>query len=500
MARALRHRRLPIVWIVGGFFAVVLVVGVVLWLRESTADRDSQKLLTTEVIRTSFTVAVLDQGTLESAENVNHYCEVEGRSGGRDGGTTILWVIPEGSQVEQGDLIVELDTAYLQEMIQAQEIALRDAESSLARINTEVESAKKAVKEYEEGTFISEKRSLEANLTLVEEQLRRARQYLAYSKRLHARGFITSLQLEADQFAVERLKIELDKAQRDLEILSTVTKEKNLAYLHGDLESKLATQKAEADKLSQEKERLSKYRKQLEKCKIYAQADGMIVYYEPPGRWGPDEEEKIRAGAVVRERKNLIIIPDLSKMRLRMMVHESKIDMVRTGQKVNIRVDAFPDRPLTGEVEMVGTAPAPGPWYDRDKRNYPVVVQIENPIEGLKPGMTAQGEIVVQRLLDVVAVPIQCIHSVGDQAFCDVQNDGGKRETRQVKLGPTNDVLIQVKSGLRPGERVIQSAFAGEETVGNEESPRRDAPLEGEAEEDKEPPPHATQEADEEVP
>ena len=409
-----------------------------------------------EVARGSLSVEVTDRGNLESAQNIEHVCEVEGAAG-TGGGTTILWIIEEGTRVKKGDLLVELDSSTLTDSEKTQRIAYENALATLARAQADVETAEKALKEYEEGTFIQDRKTFEADLTVAEENLRRAQENVRFTEQLYRKGFVNKLDLEAAEFGVRNQQLLVDKAQTALNVLLNVTKDKMLTQLRGDRDAKARILAAEQTKAEQEKSRLDKIVAQLEKCKIYAKGDGMAVYYKQAGRWG-NQQDQIQEGTAVRERQKIIILPDLENMHVRMLVHESKIDWIREGQPTRIRVDAFADHVLAGRVKRVATTPVQGNWFEPDKRNYPVTVTIDGSIEGLKPGMTAQTTVLVDRLTDVVTVPLQCVYTIGREQFCSVlKPDGAIEPKRAVKLGRSNDSFSEVLDGLSEGERVIQS-------------------------------------------
>lgn len=413
-----------------------------------------------EVRRGTLPIEVTERGNLESAHNVEHFCEVEGRSGGRAGGTAILWIAPAGTEVKKGDLLVTLESSYLEDMEKSQRIAYNTTLSSVAKARADVDTAKKTIKEYEEGVFVQQFKLLQSDVTVAEESSRRAQNNLRYTEKLYLNGFVNKLDVEAAQFAVRNAQLTVDKAKTALDVLLRVTKEKTLTHLRGDLESKEAILKSEEDRLAQEKARHERMTEQLQKCKILAKADGMVVYFEKPGRFGPDEEDKIREGAVVRERQKLIILPDLKKMRVRVLVNESKIDMVRKSQPVLIRIDAFSERVINGHVEIIGAAPEPGVWFDRDKRNYPVTVSLDESPDGLKPGMTAQATILIDKRENVLTVPVNCVRTAAARTSCYVLKPDGTIEERQVTLGPNNDRFVEVAAGLSQGEQVIQSPEA----------------------------------------
>jgi RND family efflux transporter MFP subunit len=450
-----RSRRWP--WTLLLLLIGLGTIAYVVWLYLPIGSGASSIHVLHEVKRGTLTVEVVERGNLESTKNVVHLCEVESRVSGKSGGTTILWLIPAGSEVKEGDLLVELESSYIEDLEKAQRITYQNTLSALAKSRADVETATKAIIEYEQGLYVRELKTLQADVTVAEENLRRAQNALQYTEGLYRGGFVNKLDVEAGEFAVRNTQLNLDKAKTALDVLVKVSKDKNLTLLRGDLESKQALLRSEEERASQEKARLDSIIHQLTKCKIRAKANGMVVYYEAPGRFGPDEEDRIREGAVVRERQKLIVIPDLKRMQVRVLVNESKIDGVKKGQPVQITVDAFGDRPLTGRVESVAAAPEQGLWYDRDKRNYAVLVNIDETFDGLKPGMTAQASILLNHVSEVLLVPVQCVRTVGSKSTCLVVHADGQIETRVVKLGASNDSFVQIIEGLQEGEHVAQT-------------------------------------------
>jgi HlyD family secretion protein len=419
---ASRSARRRVLWL-GVVVVLVMIGGGVAWaLSQSSRSSSQSDLVLHEVELGDLSVEVTDRGNLESAKNVEHRCEVEGRSGGAGGGaggTTILWVIDEGTQVKEGDLLVELDSSNLEDNQKTQKIAYENARSTYEKAKADVDTAKQVIKEHVEGLFIQEQQTKESDVKVAEENLTRAKDSLRHTKNLYAKGFATKEELAAAEFAVTSADLNLKNSETALDVFLRVTKSRQLTELNGDLAAKEAVLAAEETKVAQEKDRLDKIEAQLKKCKIYAKGDGMVVYYVSPQRWG-SEGKQIEEGAVVIERQKIIILPDLSEMQVRMLVHESKIDWVREGQPARIRVDAFANKVLKGRVKSVATTPEQGPWYDRDKRNYPVIVSIDEPIEGLKPGMTAETTILVEQLSQVVTLPVQCVRTVGQTNYCYV--------------------------------------------------------------------------------
>jgi hypothetical protein len=146
-------------------------------------------------------------------------------------------------------------------------------------------------------------------------------------------------------------------------------------------------------------------------------------------------------------------------MQVKTSVHESVLDQVKQGQTVSVRVDAFPDRLYPGTVKSVAVLPDQGGWYGSDTKVYQTIVTIDVPVERLKPGMTAVAEIHVERLENVLTVPVQAIVQVGKETACYVE-DKGLPQRRPIKLGRTNDKLVQILDGVNPGQRVVLNPMA----------------------------------------
>ncbi|MEZ6105247.1 MAG: hypothetical protein R3B96_03835 [Pirellulaceae bacterium] len=159
-----------------------------------------------------FEAKVLEQGQVESSENVEFRCEIKSRYGE----TRVIEVIPEGSFVNPGDILITLDKSRLEEAREAQEIAVANAEKLVQQANGKLQAAEIAKVEYLEGKYEETKATILNEIFVAEEELRKAEEYARFSERLAAKSFVTELQLEADLFAVDRYRSQLDLARQKL--------------------------------------------------------------------------------------------------------------------------------------------------------------------------------------------------------------------------------------------------------------------------------------------
>jgi len=206
-----------------------------------------------------------------------------------------------------------------------------------------------------------------------------------------------------------------------------------------------------------EKEQLSRLKSQLEFAVIKSPADGILVYAQNRF-WDP--ESRIQEGAVVMYQQAIFQLPELDHMQVKVRVHESKVKKIREGQKVEIRVEALPNRVLHGTVKTVATlADMAMSWRRGGIKEYETIVTIDDlPSDAaLKPNMTAQVSIKVDQIDDVLLVPVQSVAETDGQHYAYVSGPRGV-ERREVTVDKSNDKYVQIQAGLEEGERVCLDA------------------------------------------
>ena len=409
------------------------------------------EVLKYKVNKMKLPVTVMDRGSLESSNNKDVINEVEGS-------TTIISITEEGKLVKKGDLVCELDSAGLRDQLTNQEITTKRAEADLEQAKKTLEVAEIGVREYIEGTFPESEQSAEGQIKLAESELIRAQERLEWSDRMLQIGYVTQSANMSDRLTLQRAEFSLREAETKLKVLRIYTKEKQLKELQATVEKARSDMYARQSTYELEKEKEQKLKAQIEKCKLYAPADGLVVYANEQNRFGGSNQALIEEGAAVRERQAIFRLPDISKMRVNTKVHESMVDKVKVGMKARIRVEAFPDQ-LTGTVESVQPLPDPSSFFSSDIKVYTTQVAIDNPLTSLRPGMSAEVEILVTQLDDVLAIPVMAILQFEGKDHVYVSKPDGW-DRREIKLGISNDKLIEVKDGLLPGDEVALSPLA----------------------------------------
>lgn len=416
------------------------VVGLGVWWMwpGSSWSADEEMPMMVPATRGPFVHIITERGTVESASNFEVRCEVQSM---RTAGTMILDIVPEGTYVQEGDFLVRLDSSWLESDRTKQEIACAQSEALLAEAQNALETAVINQKEYLEGQYRLEEKKIQNEILLANQEVSRAQENLAYSERLAAKGYITKQQLEAESFTLEKAQNDLEAAQLKLKVLQEYTKVKQVKQLESDIKTAEARLAARRQSYELDKQQLRRIEEQIAKCEIRAERAGEVVYANVTGRGA--QEVIIEPGTLVRENQVIIRLPDPKNMQVKALVNETRISRIQAGMPVEIRLDAFPEVTLKGEVKSVSEYPAPTMWFRGDVKEYEVLVQIDSLVPGLKPGLTAQVHIRVQSLDDVLQVPIQAVFEHRGRYYCVVRN-GRTWEVREIQIGPSNEQTVVI--------------------------------------------------------
>ena len=316
------------------------------------------------------------------------------------------------------------------------------------------------------GTARQDWRRFQTAIELASEDLSRAATTYQWSKRLGPKelggaGYVPGTEVEADYLALKRCgssssrpswtwtsscgtncpsrpKLLLSAYQQTCEDL-----ELEHARVRADLDKADAQVKTAEAAYRREKTRLDKFNDQIANCLIYATRPGIVVYAQPqpppqaqaaPGSApAAASAGKIQEGATVQERQALLTILDEGKLAVNVKVHKASVNRIRRGQKARIVLKGYPNRQYSGEVQKVlVVADTLNAWRIPDPKDFNVVVSMDNPPAELKPGMSAQVEIGIANLTDVLAAPVQAVATVDGRQVCYVAGKGGA-ERRVVK-------------------------------------------------------------------
>lgn len=306
-----------------------------------------------------------------------------------------------------------------------------------------------------------------SKISLSRADLELATETLRYSEQLAGEGFLTRSELNRDRIDFQRQLADMSLAWNDLELLVTytlpeerITARQAVADAVLELESQRAIAEARRVRESSElaraeseleiaRQNLARLVAQLEKGVLRAPGPGLVVY----GRH--DWDEPVYEGMEIRERQEIVVLPDISSMVAELLVPEAQVDLVAPEQPVKVVVDAFPGREFRGTVATVSTLPdVQGSWR-RDVKVYGVRVAIdgENSKGVLRPGMNATVEVEVGTLRDVLAIPLTALERSGERHYVWKVTPSGPSAT-EVRIGRNSLTHVEIQDGLAEGDRV----------------------------------------------
>ena len=433
----------------------------------------------------TFKVVLREKGELKAAKSIDVINAVEGRS-------TIISLVPEGTPVQKGDLLVELasdeiENKIIQEGLKeanakaAVEVAQKQLEiqldknaSDIRKAELEVELKKLELDRYVNGEWTQAEKESDIAIDQAEILLKRRKDDFEAADSLFKRKFITKTEYEEDEFNYQKAQWDLDKARHAKNVLKEYTHRAELrrresehqeAVKELDRVAKNAQAeefKARSDLEGKEKElklivdQLAKLMDQRQKCRILAPSAGFVVYFgaEGGGRFF-NNDQQIREGASVHERQVLMTLPDTSEMMVVVRIHEAKTNKLSLGQEASITVEGLPGAVLSGKVTKIAAlADTQNRWLNPDLKEYETEITIDKNEYPLKPGVTSHAEILVEVVEDRLAVPVQSVYTQAGRRYVFRAN-GATMEAVEIKVGAIGTEFAEIREGVSAGESVL---------------------------------------------
>jgi len=425
--------------------AIAVVAIAAAFIHGAMSPRESGPKLTHTITRGDLLVTVTEQGTLESSSNLEIRCKVEGWS-------TVNFIVESGAVVKPGDVLVRLDSSAKEEAVSQRHIDYQRALAGLAGAEAEKARAAISIPEYEEGRYVSQLESLKKDEAIAKSNLTTSQNMLAHTEMMFKRGYVSELEVEGNRFTVTRAELELAVTQTAIDVLKRFTKEKELESLRGTLKAAEASLDAQKAQVELQKKRLDHAIEQFEHCVIVAKQGGMVIH-PSAAEWkdAPEVEE----GANVHTNQVLLMMPDLSKMQVKLGIHESMIDRIKPGLPARVTLQ---DSTIVGEVSSVAEVTRPAGWWTGNVVKFETIVALDSETE-LKPGMSAEVEVTLARYEDVLTIPVAAVVEMEQGYFCWVKTSDGPQR-RLLQLGDSNDQFILVKAGLKEGDEVVLNPLA----------------------------------------
>ncbi|MEL7146148.1 MAG: HlyD family secretion protein [Bacteroidota bacterium] len=322
-------------------------------------------------------------------------------------------IIDEGKVVKKGDYVAKLDESPVNTKIQDVEIEIQQAQSKYTQTKLD--------------TTLQMRESRDKLINLNYDVIQKELEY-------EQSEYEPPAVIKKKEIELEKAKRAYSQAKENLEI----KKQQNIA--------KMQEVSAELRKKQLRLEGLNELRSQFQ---IIAPEDGMLIYYT---RWG----QTTKAGSQISTWDPIVAtLPDLSTMLSNTYVNEVDIRNVKKGQKVEIGLDAFPEKKLTGVVTSVANVGEQR--KNSDAKVFLVNVEVNEVDESLRPAMTTSNKIIIERFKDVTYVPLECLHSQGDTITYVYRSAGFGVQKQEVKVGAANATDVIIEEGLSQNDQLYMS-------------------------------------------
>ena len=462
------RRKRPFVWI-GGIGACAALSSFLIgsYAQDNLTWLDRRPLReryhVSEVIRTDLAPILNAPGRLESSKRTTIRCQLENIAGAAGGSaSTLLTVLPEGTNVKEGDVLATLDASSYEELQRQQVITVEQAKASQLQAKLDLEIALLAVKEYSDGIVEETLKGMEGSLALARSNLSVATDHLSWTEKMSDKGYASLAQIISEKFSVSQMQFTLKKQVMAMDLFQRFTEPKTEKTLQRQVVAARTTLANETLKLQRQMDRLASLTKQVNNCTIRAPHDGALYYFKDPN--ARRAQTVIEEGMSVRQRQELFYLPDLSELEVQMALNESVVNRVSVGQTAKLRFEALPDLELNGEVVAIGQFPAAPGRDGEDIRYFMGRVKILKSDPSLTPGMSTRIDINLARRDNVLAVPLEAIRSAKGHKVCYVVREESLEE-RPVELGQETTAMVEITTGLTEGELVVLNPPAAETNV-----------------------------------
>jgi len=392
-----------------GLLGVVMLMAVG-WFVRSGGEQTLALMVQPE--RGPFRVAVTTTGELQAKNSVEITGPREARRA-RLFNISITRLIPEGTVVERGDFVAELDRSELTSRLQDVGLELQTAQSQYeqTRLDTSL--------------TLSEARDQQVNLRYAMEEAELRKEQAAYEA--------PSVRRQA--------QIDYERAQRDYEqaVANYETKVKQA-------EAQMREVGAELRKAENE---LADLEALSDKFTIRAPENGMVVYKRD--RRGRKLTE---GGTISPWDPTVATLPDLSVMQSITYVNEVDIQKVKARQPVEVGLDAAPNKRLNGVVTSVANIGEERP--NSDAKVFRVEIEINQRDTTLRPAMTTSNTIVVAERENALHIPLETVHTQDSLTYVFARRSGGIVR-QQVRLGLLNENRAIVDAGVTPEDDLYLS-------------------------------------------
>ncbi len=393
------------------------LVGVVLcavlsgWFLLRTQTKEQNDLVISPK-RGTFRVAITATGELKAKK----FVAIQGPTDGTSVGIyqmKISSLVPEGTVIKEGEVVATLDKSVLDDKIKTAELALQkaNAQYTQTRLDTTLSLAT-AREELNNQRFALEEKRL-------------AKEQAVYEA--------PSIKRQAE--------IDYEKAER--------AQKQGLINYQTKVQQAIAKMQSSYTDVEKEQQKLDALYSLQKRFAITSPSAGMVIYTK---EWNG---KKVTSGSTISPwNPTVATLPDLSIMESLAYINEIDVQKIRTGQQVQIHLDADPTKKLSGTVATIANVGEQRP--NSNAKVFEILISVQQRDTTLRPGMTTGNEIIASTLENVVFIPLDALHGESGKQFVYKKTRTGIMK-QEVRIGAMNDNEVVIEEGITTDDALYLS-------------------------------------------
>lgn len=408
--------------VVCGVGACLLAAAILYGCGKKTADN----VPTGKVTRGTFFVDLYEEGEVEAVNSIT----ISSPNVAWRYNLKITEIVKDGTEVMPGDTVIVFDPAEVDKDILDAKNRLEISDAELKKMMAQQESDLEELRATYEVTRLSlEISKIQFDQAEYESEIRKKE---------------IQLNLEKAEISLQKAKEEIDNR---IKLNAEDVKQRNLG-------------------MDQDRTRLKEAEASLERLWVVSPAPGIAILQR-----NYSSGNKYQAGDQIYPVYPLITLPDLSKLKATVNINEVDIAKISKGLDVEIKPDAFSETTFTGKIQSVANLAVNKEGSSKIKV-FPVEIYINETHENLLPGLTVSCRILIEKIEDVLYVPIDAVFAEGDAYYVYRKSGGGYSKT-EVKTGVSNSDYTVIIEGLDDNDIVaLVDPFAQDETETKEAEPQ----------------------------
>jgi HlyD family secretion protein len=395
---------------IGGALIAVAILAAIVTVTLGFSRGDAPDVPTTAVMRGEFIDYMQVRGEVKAVRSIPLTAPSSA------GDLQILTLAPNGANVKKGDVVVRFDPVPV-ERTRAEKLSeLKQAEEEIGKT---------------EAQYQIQEQQAKTDLDKARYDVRRAELDAATQE------FLPRLEGEQKRVALATARERVREAERKLKALHDITRAEIASKRQKRDKARLDVQQAE---------------RQLGALQLLTPVDGVVTIMPnwraccPPPEFKPGD--RAWPGQVI------VDVPDLATLRVTARLEEAERGRMQAGQAVVVRADAIPDRELTGRIGDISTLARIDFSNWPPRRNFDLIVQLDQSDPRLRPGMNTTVRVAVDRVRDAVLIPVRAVFEKDGRSVAYVARSRGGWEERVVQVARRGQEQLVVSGGVKPDERV----------------------------------------------